>query len=83
MWRITFTADVDGDWTDDACDGVRLRFATEKDAREWWSAHYRGADAFGNQAYPVFSTDEELPVALTPHSPPVAIVTGYLRINNE
>lgn len=52
-WAVTYTADVEGDWTDVIEDHL-LRFGSEQEAREWWAKHYRGPDEFGNEAYPEF-----------------------------
>ena len=57
-YGIKFTADCEGDWTDDPTDGRDLRFASTAEAWAWWDAHYRGPDCYGNQAYPVIYIDD-------------------------
>lgn len=52
LYRVEYTADVEGDWTD--ADESAQRFASQEEAQAWWDAHYRGHDDLGNQAYPSF-----------------------------
>ena len=55
MWRISYYADVEGDWTTSPLDGD---YPTEDAARAAWAEAYLGEDEFGNEAYPRFWEEE-------------------------
>jgi len=54
-WRISYYADVEGDWTTSPLDGY---YPTEDAARAAWAEAYLGEDEFGNEAYPRFWEEE-------------------------
>jgi len=58
MWRITYYADVEGDWTTEPLDGD---YPTLDAAHAAWDAAYRGEDEMGNSAYPHFWKEEDVP----------------------
>ena len=60
MWRISYYADVEGDWTTSPLDGD---YPTEDAARAAWDAAYLGEDEFGNGAYPRFWEEDPEPIS--------------------
>ena len=57
VWRISYYADVEGDWTTSPLDGD---YPTLEAAHAAWDAAYLGEDELGNSAYPRF---REVPAA--------------------
>ena len=57
MWRISYYADVEGDWTTSPLDDD---YPTLEAAHAAWDAAYLGEDELGNSAYPRF---REVPAA--------------------